>query len=52
MVGCNCGKSKGGRETFVATFTDGTTKTYNTEVEARVATQRKGGTYRRQVRAA
>lgn len=51
-MACNCGKkSGGGRETYVATFTDGTTKTYATEVEARVATSRAGGTYRKQVAA-
>jgi hypothetical protein len=48
-MACNCGKKGGGRETFVATFTDGTTRSYNTEIEARVATQKKGGTYKRQV---
>lgn len=50
MSPCNCGKKGGGRETFVATFPDGSSRTYNTEVEARTATQKKGGTYKRQVR--
>lgn len=44
-MGCNCG-SKSKNVTYVATFPDGTTKAYASEIEARIAVQRKGGTYR------
>jgi hypothetical protein len=46
-MGCNCG-SKGGRGSkveYVATFSDGTSRTYASEHEARAATKSKGGTY-------
>ena len=46
---CNCGAGKtasGARVTYVATFSDGTTKTYATEIDARVAVTKKGGSYR------
>lgn len=46
-MGCNCGGSKGSgkKVVYVATFTDGTTKSYGSEIEARMAVVKKGGTY-------
>lgn len=44
MAPCNCG-SKGNKLEFIVQFPDGTSKVFNTEVEAKIATQRKGGTY-------
>lgn len=44
-MACNCGKGKK-KVTYVATFADGTTKVYSSEVEARIAVQRNGGSYR------
>lgn len=43
-MGCACG-SKGSvaRSSYVATFTDGSTKTYASEVEAQAAVARRGG---------
>ena len=45
---CNCGgkTASGQKVTYVATFSDGTTKTYATEIDARVAVTKKGGSYR------
>lgn len=44
---CNCGAGKSGAKvTYVATFSDGTTKTYATEIDAKVAVTRNGGSYR------
>ena len=45
MPPCNCGKKGGSRLEYVATFTDGTTKVYPTQIEAQVAVRRKGGTF-------
>jgi len=46
-MGCNCGGAKSGAKVvYVATFTDGTTKTYASEIEARMAVLKKGGTYK------
>lgn len=43
---CNCGGGAAGKKvTFIATFPDGTTKVYDSEVAAKVATTRKGGSY-------
>jgi hypothetical protein len=42
---CNCGGSRK-KVTYVAVFSDGTTKVYASEVEARIAVQRNGGSYR------
>jgi hypothetical protein len=48
-MGCNCGNKAGAKRTlFLATFTDGTQKTYVSEVEAQLAVARKGGSYRKQ----
>jgi hypothetical protein len=46
-MGCACGgaKSSGPKPTWTVTHRDGTKKSYNTEVEARMAVSRKGGTY-------
>jgi hypothetical protein len=44
---CNCGAGKSGAKvTYVATFSDGTTQSYATEIDARVAVTKKGGSYR------
>lgn len=46
MAPCNCsGGSSGKRTTFIATFSDGTTKVYDSEVAAKVAVNRNGGSY-------
>lgn len=45
-MGCNCGKKKVS-ETFVATFKDGTRRTYTTEADARRAVATKGGSYKK-----
>lgn len=46
MPPCNCGGGKSGvKVQYVATYPDGSSKTFNTEVEAKVSTARKGGTY-------
>jgi len=48
MSPCNCGGGTAGKKaTYVATFSDGTTKVYQSEVEAKVAVTRKGGSYRK-----
>jgi len=46
-MSCNCGGrgGKGSTVEYVATFKDGTSRVYNSETEARVATKRNGGTY-------
>lgn len=46
-MGCNCGKKKTSSDTFVATFKDGTRRTYTTEADARRAVATKGGTYKK-----
>lgn len=46
----SCGSKKSSAAkpvSFTATFPDGTKKTYSSEIEAQLATARKGGTYRR-----
>jgi len=45
-----CGKctSKTSKTTYVWTGTDGTTKAYSSEVEAKAQKARKGGDYKRQ----
>lgn len=49
-MGCSCGgkSASGARITYVATFTDGTTQTYATEIDAKVAVSKRGGSYRAQ----
>jgi hypothetical protein len=44
---CNCGggAATGKKVTYVATFSDGTTRVYQSEVEAKIAVSRKGGSY-------
>lgn len=42
-MGCNCGKNK--NSVWVHTAPTGTRKEYRTEVEARAAQIRQGGTY-------
>jgi hypothetical protein len=44
---CNCGAGGGSKKvTYVATFTDGSSKSYASEIEAKVAVRKNGGTYR------
>jgi len=47
-MGCNCGTKRAGKETFKVTHADGTSKVVNSEIEAKAAVARKGGTYKRQ----
>jgi hypothetical protein len=43
-MGCNCGAKKlAGRQTYEVKFSDGSTKSYGTEFEAKAAIARKGG---------
>lgn len=44
-MGCNCKKSAP-RATYVHTDPQGNQKVYNSEVEAKAAVARKGGTFR------
>ena len=44
-MGCNCG-TKAATKKYVYTAPNGSTKTFNTEVEARAAVIRGGGSYR------
>jgi hypothetical protein len=44
-MGCNCGTNQAAK-TYVYTAPNGSTKTYRTEVEARAAVIRSGGSYR------
>lgn len=46
-IGCNCGAKNKARSTYVATFKDGTTRTYNSEIEAKAAVARQGGSYQK-----
>lgn len=49
MSPCNCsGGTSGKKTTYIATFSDGTRKVYASEVEAKVAVSRKGGSYTQQ----
>ncbi len=47
-MGCNCGSrgAAGPKIVYVATFGDGTSKSYQSEIEARVAVAKRGGTYK------
>lgn len=48
-MGCNCGNKSGAGsapKSFVVKNPDGTTRSYRTEVEARAAAQRTGGTWK------
>jgi VCBS repeat-containing protein len=47
-MGCNCGTKRAAKETFKVTHADGTTKTVNSEIEAKAAIARKGGSYKKQ----
>lgn len=47
-MGCNCGNKREGKATFKVTFADGTTKTVNSEIEAKASVARKGGSYQKQ----
>jgi len=40
---CNGGASSANRQSYTVTFSDGTTKTYASEVEAQAAIARRGG---------
>lgn len=43
-MACAC-KGKGKKVTYTATFADGSKATYNSEIEAKYAVVRKGGSY-------
>jgi hypothetical protein len=45
-MGCNCGKTKTAAREFLYTPPSGPTKTYRTEIEAKAAVIRNGGTYK------
>lgn len=46
-MGCGCGKGKtSGTRTWVVTSPDGAKKTYSSEMDARTAAARSGGTVR------
>ena len=45
---CNCGTKRAAKETFKVTHADGSTKTVNSEIEARAAVARRGGSYKKQ----
>ena len=45
-MACACGKKLAVRKTYIVTFTDGTSKSYSSEVEARAAAERRGGSWR------
>jgi hypothetical protein len=46
-MGCSACSKKYLKEKFVATFKDGTSRTYNSEIEAQMAVKRNGGSYRK-----
>jgi hypothetical protein len=47
-MGCNCGGGSGnGTGTFEVRFPDGSTKVYTTEIDAKVAAAKSGGTWRK-----
>lgn len=46
-MACGACQKKFIKEKFVATFKDGTTRTYNSEIEAKMAVKRNGGSYRK-----
>lgn len=45
-MACSCSKKKAGQN-FTATFADGSTATYKSEIEAKYAVVRKGGSYKK-----
>jgi hypothetical protein len=45
QMACSCKKNKS-TATYTATFADGSTQTYKSEVEAKYAVVRKGGKYK------
>lgn len=45
-MACAC-KGKKNKVTYTATFADKSTATYNTEIEAKYAVVRKGGSYKK-----
>lgn len=47
-MGCGSCGNKRGRKTYLHTAPDGTKKTYSTEVEAKAAVARKGGSIKEQ----
>lgn len=44
-ISCNCGKKAVAKATYVVTFPNGTVRTYNSEIEAKMAVSRSGGSY-------
>ena len=47
-MGCNCGSKREAKATYKVTHADGSTKTVNSEIEAKASVARKGGTYKKQ----
>lgn len=47
-MACGACSQKRIKESFVHTLPDGTNKTYSSEVEAKAAVRRKGGSYKKQ----
>lgn len=47
MAPCNCKSGARARSTYVVTFRDGTQRTYNSEIEAKAAVARTGGSYQK-----
>lgn len=45
-MACAC-KGKKANQSYTATFADGSKATYNTEIEAKYAVVRKGGSYKK-----
>lgn len=45
IIGCNCGKKGVVKASYVVTFPDKSTRTYSSEIEAKMAVGRNGGSY-------
>lgn len=47
-MACACGSKIKPKATYLASFSDGTKKVYSSEIEARSAVKRKGGSWKKQ----
>jgi hypothetical protein len=45
---CNCGTKQPGKITYKVTHSDGSVKVFNSEIEAKAAVARRGGSYQKQ----
>ena len=45
---CNCGTKQAAKVTYKATLGDGTVKVFSSEIEAKAAVARRGGSYQKQ----